>query len=79
MKRVITGLTAAGIALLAVGCGSSGGSGSGGSADPQVTLRLGYLENITHATALVGEKQGFFTKNLGHNVTVKFLDRKAHV
>jgi NitT/TauT family transport system substrate-binding protein len=73
MKRVITGLTAAGIALLAVGCGSSGGSGSGGSADPQVTLRLGYLENITHATALVGEKEGFFTKNLGHNVTVKFL------
>ena len=71
MKRVITGLTAAGLALLAVGCGSSGGSGSGGSADPQVTLRLGYLENITHATALVGIKEGFFTKNLGHGVTLK--------
>jgi NitT/TauT family transport system substrate-binding protein len=71
MKRVITGLAAAGIALLAVGCGSSGGSGSGGSASPQVTLRLGYLENITHATALVGIKEGFFTKNLGHNVTLK--------
>ncbi len=71
MKRVITGLAAAGIALLAVGCGSSGGSGSGGSADPQVTLRLGYLENVTHATALVGIKEGFFTKNLGHNVTLK--------
>ena len=71
MKRVITGLAAAGITLLAVGCGSSGGSGSGGSADPQVTLRLGYLENVTHATALVGIKEGFFTKNLGHNVTLK--------
>jgi NitT/TauT family transport system substrate-binding protein len=71
MKRVITGLTAAGIALLAVGCGSSGGSGAGGSADPHVTLRLGYLENVTHATALVGIKEGFFTKNLGHNVTLK--------
>jgi NitT/TauT family transport system substrate-binding protein len=36
-----------------------------------VTLRLGYLENITHATALVGIKQGFFTKNLGSGVTLK--------
>jgi NitT/TauT family transport system substrate-binding protein len=71
MKRVLTGLAAVSVALLAAGCGSSGGSGSGGSADPQVTLRLGYLENITHATALVGIKEGFFTKNLGHNVTLK--------
>jgi NitT/TauT family transport system substrate-binding protein len=71
MKRVLTGLAAVSVALLAAGCGSSG-SGSGGTADPKVTLRLGYLENITHATALVGEKQGFFTKNLGKNVTVKF-------
>ena len=36
-----------------------------------VTLRLGFLENITHASALVGIKQGFFTKNLGKNVTLK--------
>jgi NitT/TauT family transport system substrate-binding protein len=36
-----------------------------------VTLRLGYLENITHATALVGIKEGFFTKNLGSGVTLK--------
>jgi NitT/TauT family transport system substrate-binding protein len=36
-----------------------------------VTLRLGYLENITHATALVGIKQGYFTKNLGSGVTLK--------
>jgi sulfonate transport system substrate-binding protein len=71
MKRVITGLTAAGIALLAVGCGSSGGSGAGGPADPQVTLRLGYLENVTHATALVGIKEGLFAKDLGPDVTLK--------
>jgi NitT/TauT family transport system substrate-binding protein len=70
MKRVLTGLAAVSVALLAAGCGSSG-SGSGGTADPQVTLRLGYLENITHATALVGVKEGFFTKNLGHGVTLK--------
>ena len=36
-----------------------------------MVLRLGFLENITHATALVGVKEGFFTKNLGKNVTLK--------
>jgi NitT/TauT family transport system substrate-binding protein len=36
-----------------------------------VTLRLGFLENITHAPALVGVKEGFFTKNLGKKVTLK--------
>ncbi len=74
MKRVLAGITAAGVALLAAGCGSSGSSGSSGSgSDPaaQVVLRLGFLENITHASALVGVKEGFFTKNLGKNVTLK--------
>jgi NitT/TauT family transport system substrate-binding protein len=36
-----------------------------------VTLRLGFLANITHAPALVGVKQGIFTKTLGKNVTLK--------
>jgi NitT/TauT family transport system substrate-binding protein len=67
-------------ALLAAGCGSSGGSSassaggsSGGSGDSSapVTLRLGFLANITHASALVGIKQGFFTKDLGNGVTLK--------
>jgi NitT/TauT family transport system substrate-binding protein len=75
MKRVLAGLTAAGLALLAAGCASSSASGgSGGSSDPQsakVVLRLGFLENITHASALVGVKEGFFSKNLGANVTLK--------
>jgi NitT/TauT family transport system substrate-binding protein len=75
MKRVLAGLTAAGLALLAAGCASSSASGgSSGSSDPQtanVVLRLGFLENITHASALVGVKEGFFTKNLGANVTLK--------
>jgi NitT/TauT family transport system substrate-binding protein len=59
--------------LLAAACGSSGASsssGSGGSSAP-VTLRLGFLVNITHAPALVGIKEGFFTKDLGHGVTLK--------
>ena len=72
MKRVIAGLAAAGVALLAAGCSSAASSGSG-SSDPaaKVVLRLGFLENITHATALVGVKDGFFTKSLGKNVTLK--------
>ena len=75
MKKILAALAAAGVALLAAGCGSSGsGSSSPGSTgDPggSVTLRLGFLENITHAPALVGIKEGFFTKNLGKNVTLK--------
>jgi NitT/TauT family transport system substrate-binding protein len=72
MKRVLAGLTAAGIALLAAGCASSSAS-SGSGSDPagKVALRLGFLENITHAPALIGVKQGFFTKNLGNGVTLK--------
>ncbi len=72
MRKVLAGLAAAGVALLAAGCGSSGSGSSGpGSAGDPVTLRLGFLENITHAPALVGVKEGFFTKNLGTNVTLK--------
>src|ERR1700735_3936082 len=53
--------------------GSSASSGSSGSAAAatKVTLRLGFLENITHASALIAIKQGFFTKELGPNVTLK--------
>jgi NitT/TauT family transport system substrate-binding protein len=51
----------------------SSGSSPSKSADPAVpvTLRLGFLENITHASALIGIKEGFFTKDLGKNVTLK--------
>jgi sulfonate transport system substrate-binding protein len=73
MRRALTaGAAAAALAILAAGCGSSGsGGGTSDSSDSTVVLRLGFLENITHATALVGLKQGFFTKNLGQNVTLR--------
>ena len=32
---------------------------------PPVTVRLGYLANITHAPALIAVKNGYFTKDLG--------------
>jgi NitT/TauT family transport system substrate-binding protein len=72
MKRVLAGVAVAGLAALAAGCGSSG-SGSGSDPAANVVLRLGYLENITHATALIGIKEGFFAKNLGKNVTLKTM------
>ncbi len=74
MKRALIAGGIAAVTALAAGCGSSGSSGtSAGSAKSPapVTLRLGFLENITHASALVGIREGFFTKNLGSNVTLK--------
>jgi NitT/TauT family transport system substrate-binding protein len=71
MKRLLAGIAAASVAVLAAGCGSSGSGGSAGDPARDVVLRLGFLENITHAPALVGVKEGFFTKNLGKGVTLK--------
>jgi NitT/TauT family transport system substrate-binding protein len=72
MRRVLAGIAAASVAVLAAGCGSSGpGSGSGTDANAKVVLRLGFQENITHAPALIGVKEGFFTKNLGSGVTLQ--------
>jgi len=80
MQRALIAAGVAAVTLLAAGCGSSaggssasgssGGAGGSGSGEP-VTLKLGFLANITHATALVGVKKGFFTKNLGNGVTLK--------
>ena len=71
---MVAGLAAATLlaAGMAAGCGSSGSnSGTGSDGSSPVTLRLGFLVNITHAPALVGIRQGFFTKDLGHGVTLK--------
>ncbi len=68
MRRLITGATAVigGVLLLAAcSSGSSTPSSGGTNAASPVTVRLGYLANITNATALVGVKEGFFDKQLG--------------
>jgi sulfonate transport system substrate-binding protein len=67
MRRPVLGALAAATVLLA-GCSSAAGtssSGSSGSASAPVTLRLGFLANITHASALIGVQKGFFTSALG--------------
>jgi len=85
MRRVLTAATAGALLLLA-GCssaaststnaGSSSGSGATSSAGAAVatapvTVRLGFLTNITHASALVALKEGYFTQDLGSAGTLK--------
>ena len=76
MRRVTTAAMIS-AALLLAGCASSSSPSSGtatnsnaGGGSP-VTVRLGLLSNITHASALVGLKEGFFTKALGSAGTLK--------
>ena len=72
--------------MLLAGCSSAastGGTAAGGTpsssdqgtasaaAAAPVTVRLGFLENVTHASALVGIKEGFFTKALGSAGTLQ--------
>jgi NitT/TauT family transport system substrate-binding protein len=81
MRRV-TAAAMIGAALLLAGCsssassssssGSSAAAGSTASSDAApVTVRLGFLENITHASALVALKEGFFAKDLGSAGTLQ--------
>jgi NitT/TauT family transport system substrate-binding protein len=72
MRRVLAA-SAAALSLLASGCGSSGRSTPPSSGQDPVTLRLGFLENITHASALVGIREGFFARDLGRGVTLKLV------
>src|SRR4029077_11349177 len=77
MRRVTAAAMVGAALLLAAGCSSSSagttssGRGSGDADPAPVTVRLGVLENITHASALVGLKEGFFTKALGSAGTLK--------
>ncbi len=71
MRRALLSAGAIAVTVLAAACGSSAASSSGSSqAAAPVTLRLGFLANITHAPALVGVDKGFFTQSLGRNVTL---------
>src|SRR5215469_12749736 len=79
MRRILAAAAALGGALLIAACSSgssstvattgTGTSASGGSGP--VTVRLGYLANITHAPALIAVKNGYFTKALGSAGTLK--------
>src|SRR6201986_991913 len=77
---VLAGAAVVGAALLVAGCSSGGSSSSSSAAGSSstataaaapVTVRLGYLANITHAPALIAVKNGYFTKALGSAGTLK--------
>jgi NitT/TauT family transport system substrate-binding protein len=77
MRRVTTAAMI-GAALLLAGCsssssssGSTANSGTNTGGGSPVTVRLGFLGNITHASALIGLKEGFFAKALGSAGTLK--------
>src|SRR5215472_7066257 len=75
MRRVTTAAMI-GAALLLAGCSSSSSSSgsttnANAAGSSPVTVRLGFLSNITHAPALVALKEGFFTKALGSAGTLK--------
>ena len=64
----------AGLALTAAACSSNSATSSsstGSTSSGPVTLRLGYLTNLTHASALVGVQDGYFKTSLPSNVTLQ--------
>ena len=79
-RRMVAVAAVAGAALCVAACGSSSGSptttaAAGGvsavASNAPVTLRLGYLTNLTHAAALVGVQDGYFKRSLPSNVTLQ--------
>ena len=81
MRRIVAGTAAAlGGTLLIAGaaaCSSSSSTssgsttGTGATSAAPVTVRLGFLANITHAPALVAIKNGYFAQALGKAGTVQ--------
>jgi len=61
LGRVALALGALASALSMAACGGS----SSASDTPVTTVKLGYFPNLTHATAIVADKEGFFAKELG--------------
>lgn len=68
------------LALAACGYGSekkddttdaAASTGAGGKQLSASAVKIGYFANLTHATALVGLKEGFFADELGSGTTIK--------
>jgi len=57
------------LGLLASACAAAGGTGSAN--ESEVTLRLGYFPNLTHATGIVGVEKGLFSQSLGPGVRLQ--------
>ncbi|BBY63042.1 ABC transporter substrate-binding protein [Mycolicibacterium helvum] len=73
-RRMFISRAALALVVLAATLSGCGQSTPSTNSAQKVTLRLGYLTRVTHASALVGIDKGLFAKNLGPDVT---LDAKA--
>jgi NitT/TauT family transport system substrate-binding protein len=58
------------VTAVAVGLLAPAGAGAAPKQD-NVTLRLGYFPNVTHASAIVGVEGGIFQQKLGNNVKLE--------
>src|ERR1022692_4481395 len=76
MRRALLSAGAVALIVLAAACGSSGSSSSSSSsaAAAPVTLRLGFLANITHAPAPVTLRLGFLA-NITHAPALVGVDK----
>ena len=61
LGRVALAIGVVSAVLSLAGCGGSSQASSG----PVASVKLGYFPNLTHATAIVADKEGFFAKHLG--------------
>lgn len=65
-RRAVLRVLGVPLALVVLGGGLAAcGGGDDEPAGPAKELRLGYFPNVTHATAVVGVSQGYFSKRLG--------------
>ena len=77
LRRAAAVAAVASVGLLAAACSSGSSSPTttaattATTAGAPVTLTLGYLTNLTHASALIGVQEGIFKKNLPSNVTLQ--------
>src|SRR5437773_1589941 len=67
--RMIATATAFVMAAILGACANGTATGAGDTGP--LTLRLGYFPNLTHASAMVGLKKGFFAAALGSSVAIE--------
>lgn len=66
LRRTLSLIALAPLAVALAACGGSSDADSGDSASGAAPeLRLGYFANVTHAAALIGVQEGLFEKELG--------------
>ena len=69
-RAVLTRVLSAFSATAVLGVAACGGGADAASGGP-LPLRLGYLTNLTHATALVGVSKGYFARALGSSAILR--------